>query len=225
MRDPGRATHSTESGPISPVLLVDARPDNGRCGNDACSTAAMPDRSARCRAAACCRAAMRWRRPARRPTSRRCKHPGLIAWRGTFAARMRVQGPDAAPGATGDRSRCGQAYPELWQALSMEQRSRFLRHLRPWWEVHRHRMPPQLTQRIEAARARGQLHVIAARIIGCIRSGRRRPARPPAADPSGCRYVNAVGRSCGQLYRAGMRRETNRRSAVELVACHWLGAF
>lgn len=32
--------------------------------------------------------------------------------------------------------------PQLWQALSYQERSRFLRHVRPYWEVHRHRMAP-----------------------------------------------------------------------------------
>lgn len=33
--------------------------------------------------------------------------------------------------------------PALWQRLSRDQRARFLRHLRPYWETHRHRAAPQ----------------------------------------------------------------------------------
>jgi uncharacterized NAD(P)/FAD-binding protein YdhS len=55
---------------------------------------------------------------------------------------------------------------DIWQLLSPEERRRFLRHVRPWWDVHRHRMPPEVADRIEAARAAGQLRVRAARIRG-----------------------------------------------------------
>jgi uncharacterized NAD(P)/FAD-binding protein YdhS len=55
---------------------------------------------------------------------------------------------------------------EIWQSLSIEDRGRFLRHLRPWWDVHRHRMPPPVAARIDAARARGQLRIHAGRITG-----------------------------------------------------------
>jgi uncharacterized NAD(P)/FAD-binding protein YdhS len=52
----------------------------------------------------------------------------------------------------------------LWQAMPEEDRARFLRHLRPWWDIHRHRMPPEAADVIDAARARGQLRIRAGRI-------------------------------------------------------------
>ena len=48
----------------------------------------------------------------------------------------------------------------LWAGLSTEERARFLRHAAPWWDVHRHRMPPASAERIGKAMARGQLRVI-----------------------------------------------------------------
>jgi uncharacterized NAD(P)/FAD-binding protein YdhS len=58
---------------------------------------------------------------------------------------------------------------ELWQGLDLDQRRRFLRHLRPWWDAHRHRVAPQIGEIIEAARARGQLSIRAAKFeIGRI---------------------------------------------------------
>jgi uncharacterized NAD(P)/FAD-binding protein YdhS len=33
----------------------------------------------------------------------------------------------------------------LWQRLTLKERRAFLRHLRPWWDVHRHRIAPQIT--------------------------------------------------------------------------------
>lgn len=52
----------------------------------------------------------------------------------------------------------------LWQSLTFAEKQRFMRHLRPWWDVHRHRMAPQIAARIEAARASGQLQIHAGSI-------------------------------------------------------------
>ncbi|WP_419815901.1 FAD/NAD(P)-binding protein [Glacieibacterium sp.] len=49
----------------------------------------------------------------------------------------------------------------LWLSASVEERSRFLRHLRPWWDVHRHRLAPAVAATIERMRARGQLSIVA----------------------------------------------------------------
>jgi uncharacterized NAD(P)/FAD-binding protein YdhS len=52
----------------------------------------------------------------------------------------------------------------IWDSLSAVERGRFLRHIRPWWEVHRHRMPPAIAVRIEEAQRRRQLTTIRGRI-------------------------------------------------------------
>lgn len=52
----------------------------------------------------------------------------------------------------------------LWQSLGPVQQARFLRHLRPWWDVHRHRMAPRIAARIDAAIAQGQLRPHAGRV-------------------------------------------------------------
>lgn len=49
----------------------------------------------------------------------------------------------------------------LWQAADEDQRARFLRHLRPWWDVHRHRLAPEVAERIKSMVVRGQLQIIA----------------------------------------------------------------
>lgn len=54
--------------------------------------------------------------------------------------------------------------PRLWQALDASQRARFLRHLRPAWEVVRHRMPPQTAARLRALQENGRLRILAARV-------------------------------------------------------------
>ncbi|HYW14924.1 MAG TPA: FAD/NAD(P)-binding protein [Allosphingosinicella sp.] len=52
----------------------------------------------------------------------------------------------------------------LWQGLSESERKRFLRHLRPWWDVHRHRIAPRVAARIDSMLASGRLEVAAARV-------------------------------------------------------------
>jgi uncharacterized NAD(P)/FAD-binding protein YdhS len=56
------------------------------------------------------------------------------------------------------------ATQDIWQAMSVPERGRFLRHLRPWWDVHRHRIPPEIADRIDLAITYGQLTVGATRI-------------------------------------------------------------
>ncbi|HEY7690050.1 MAG TPA: FAD/NAD(P)-binding protein [Dongiaceae bacterium] len=53
---------------------------------------------------------------------------------------------------------------QLWQGLSPDERRRFLRHLRPWWDVHRHRMAPAVADLIERTVQSGQLSLLAGRI-------------------------------------------------------------
>lgn len=52
----------------------------------------------------------------------------------------------------------------LWQALPAPERARFLRHARPWWDIHRHRMAPDVAQVIHGAIAKGQLRILAGKI-------------------------------------------------------------
>lgn len=53
----------------------------------------------------------------------------------------------------------------LWQGLGSEQQRRFLRHARPWWDVHRHRIAPQIAQTLARMIGDGRLEVVAGRII------------------------------------------------------------
>lgn len=52
----------------------------------------------------------------------------------------------------------------LWQEMPTQERARFLRHLRPWWDVHRHRSATRVMARILEAIQRRQLMVVAGRI-------------------------------------------------------------
>lgn len=53
----------------------------------------------------------------------------------------------------------------FWQRLDVEQRRRFLRHLRSYWDVHRHRIAPQLHEELQAMRDSGQLQIHAGRLL------------------------------------------------------------
>ncbi len=53
----------------------------------------------------------------------------------------------------------------LWQGLSVVEKDRFMRHVRPYWEVHRHRVAPEVKRHVDAMLAEGQLTVRAARIL------------------------------------------------------------
>ena len=51
----------------------------------------------------------------------------------------------------------------LWGAATTAQRGRFLRHLRPWWDVHRHRIAPEIAAVLEGLKAANRLTVVAGR--------------------------------------------------------------
>jgi uncharacterized NAD(P)/FAD-binding protein YdhS len=55
-----------------------------------------------------------------------------------------------------------------WQALPLEERRRFLRHLRPWWDVHRHRLAPQVDRRLQKLLEEGALIVCRGRLVRMV---------------------------------------------------------
>lgn len=54
--------------------------------------------------------------------------------------------------------------PELWAGLSAEDRHRFLRHMRPIWDIHRHRLPPVAAGELQRLQVAGRLTVAAGAI-------------------------------------------------------------
>lgn len=59
----------------------------------------------------------------------------------------------------------------LWHGADPATRGRFLRHLRPWWDVHRHRIAPQVAGRIQAMVDAGQLRVAAGKLANVAAIG------------------------------------------------------
>lgn len=54
--------------------------------------------------------------------------------------------------------------PALWRRMSLDDRRAFLRHVRAYWDVHRHRLPAETAARIAQLEAEGRLRVHAGRI-------------------------------------------------------------
>ncbi|WP_151719045.1 FAD/NAD(P)-binding protein [Gemmobacter serpentinus] len=59
----------------------------------------------------------------------------------------------------------------LWSSLPVATRSRFLRHGAAWWEVHRHRLPPESAALLQEAQARGQLILQRGAFLDATREG------------------------------------------------------
>ena len=53
----------------------------------------------------------------------------------------------------------------IWRAMTLRRRARFLEHARPWWDIHRHRMAPEVAARIGAMIAEGRLEIVAGKIV------------------------------------------------------------
>ncbi|HEY9639450.1 MAG TPA: hypothetical protein V6C57_03145 [Coleofasciculaceae cyanobacterium] len=52
----------------------------------------------------------------------------------------------------------------LWQQLPLGEQQRFLRHLKPYWEVHRHRIAAKMGNSVEEMLSSGQLRIKSGRI-------------------------------------------------------------
>lgn len=56
--------------------------------------------------------------------------------------------------------------PKLWQQLGTSEKERFMRHLRPFWDVHRHRAAPETGAAIAELVRSGWLKVQPGRLLG-----------------------------------------------------------
>jgi uncharacterized NAD(P)/FAD-binding protein YdhS len=53
----------------------------------------------------------------------------------------------------------------IWRTLPLLEKKRFLRHVRPYWESHRHRMPPEVHRVLTYLISRNKLKVFAGRLV------------------------------------------------------------
>ncbi|PJG45998.1 FAD-dependent oxidoreductase [Sphingobium sp. LB126] len=96
---------------------------------------------------------------------------------------------------------------DMWRAASAEERSRFLRHLRPYWDVHRHRIAPQVAARLASMRKEGRLQIHAAKVVQAVPNGRsldvhlRGRGQDRTEAMSFARVINCTG-PLGDLRRA-----------------------
>lgn len=114
------------------------------------------------------------------PATRRSERPAPTA--GAMTAALRARAGTVDWRAAVDELR---PYTQgLWRAMDIAERRRFLRHLRPWWDVHRHRLAPSVANTIEAMRDSGKLTIVAGKVTGATPDGDgiRLAYRPRHAD-------------------------------------------
>jgi uncharacterized NAD(P)/FAD-binding protein YdhS len=83
---------------------------------------------------------------------------------------------------------------QIWQSWPAPVKRRFLRHARTWWDVHRHRMAPEIEQRISDLIASGQLQVIAGKVtaVHATASGVSVAYRPRGASTTETANVKRI---------------------------------
>jgi uncharacterized NAD(P)/FAD-binding protein YdhS len=64
------------------------------------------------------------------------------------------------------------AVPSIWNGWSDFSRRQFLRHLRPRWDIHRHRMAPRISEAFAKLQSSGALEILPGRIAGYRPLGR-----------------------------------------------------
>lgn len=80
------------------------------------------------------------------------------------AARETACAVDCASGWRGVMEAYRPITADLWMTADGAQRARMVRHLRPWWDVHRHRIAPRIGETLDALKAARRLTVHAGRL-------------------------------------------------------------
>jgi uncharacterized NAD(P)/FAD-binding protein YdhS len=63
--------------------------------------------------------------------------------------------------------------PSIWQRLAVAERRRFLRHVRPYWDIHRHRLAAGVAPILQGLVRNGQLQIHPARLLSLEPVGRQ----------------------------------------------------
>ncbi len=85
----------------------------------------------------------------------------IVARTRRFAERVERSGGDWRDAITAVRDHV----PELWGRLDDRERARFLRHVQPYWDIHRHQLPPRVGRALQSWIDAGRLKVLPARIF------------------------------------------------------------
>ena len=96
--------------------------------------------------------------------------------------------------------------PRLWQRLPVADRRVFLRHVARYWEVHRHRMPPETARRVSALLGTGRLSVHAGQVRAVTAEPGELRVRIEYAAGAGARHAGAStahGAGAGNGHAAG----------------------
>ncbi|WP_242187340.1 FAD/NAD(P)-binding protein [Sphingomonas sp. CARO-RG-8B-R24-01] len=109
----------------------------------------------------------------------------------------------------------------MWHAASAAERARFIRHARPWWDIHRHRLAPPVADRIAALRSTGRLALVAGKIERVAMGATGvdvtwRPRGSAASQPLNVQWIiNCTGPQ-GDLRRTGepVLRQLTTRGAI-----------
>jgi uncharacterized NAD(P)/FAD-binding protein YdhS len=106
--------------------------------------------------------------------------------------------------------------PVLWQRLPIRERRRFLRHVRPYWDIHRHRLPQQTLAALQQLREQDKLHVHAGRILNFEPVGDqiRVNWRPRGSNEVKAILVNRVINCTGADYDPTRSRDPLTRSLL-----------
>ena len=119
---------------------------------------------------------------------------------------------------------------DLWRDADMATRSRIVRHLRPWWDVHRHRLAPRIGAHIDRLLAGDRLAVVSGRVKSITADAdgvrldwrpRQGPARPPLTarwliDCTGPGHAPEADTVTGPLLASGRARLDPLRLGLEL---------
>ncbi len=91
----------------------------------------------------------------------------LAGWFRQLVAEAEAQGSDWRSVVDGLRP----YNQRLWQSWPEREKRQFLRHVRPWWNIHRHRLPPDLHAALVRAIKVGQVTLVAAEFADIERTG------------------------------------------------------
>jgi len=105
----------------------------------------------------------------------------------------------------------------LWQSLDASEQRRFIRHARPWWDVHRHRIAPEVAATIARLVAEERLEIMAGRILAADRNrdGLEVELRRRGSDAVQLKTFAYAFNCTGPLHSIGHTRDPLLRSLLE----------